>query len=74
MINPGVSLQLGRALLCLPFARQAAAFHHARYHGGFHSAASLAAAHAGMKFAIAHNIPAISQPKKTTPFHHIKQS
>jgi len=38
--------------------RQAAALHHARYRGGFHSAASLAAAQAGMKFAIAHNIPA----------------
>ena len=38
--------------------RQAAALHHARYRGGFHSAASLAAAQAGMKFAVAHNIPA----------------
>ena len=40
--------------------RQAAALHHARYGGGFHSAASLAAAQAGMKFAVAHNIPAFS--------------
>jgi len=40
---------------------QAAAFHHARYRGGFHSAASLAAAQAGMKFAIAHNIPVFGQ-------------
>ena len=38
--------------------RQAAALHRARYRGGFHSAASLAAAQAGMKFAVAHNIPA----------------
>jgi hypothetical protein len=38
--------------------RQAAALHHARYRGGFRSAASLAAAQAGMKFAVAHNIPA----------------
>jgi hypothetical protein len=29
-----------------------------------HSAASLAAAQAGMKFAIAHNIPAFGQTKK----------
>jgi hypothetical protein len=41
--------------------RQAAALHHARYRGGFHSAASLAAAQAGMKFAVAHNIPAFGQ-------------
>ena len=41
--------------------RQAAALHHARYRGGFHSAASLAAAQAGMKFAIAHNIPALPE-------------
>ena len=39
--------------------RQAAALHHARYRGRFHSAASLAAAQAGMKFAVAHNIPAL---------------
>jgi hypothetical protein len=39
--------------------RQAAAFHHALYRGGFHSAASLAAAQAEMKFAVAHNIPAL---------------
>ena len=44
--------------------RQAAALHHARYRGGFHSAASLAAAQAGMKFAVAHNIPAFGQTKK----------
>jgi hypothetical protein len=46
--------------------RQAAALHHARYRGGFHSVASLAAAQAGMKFAIAHNIPAffLATPKK----------
>jgi hypothetical protein len=55
--------------------RQAAALHHARYRGGFHSAASLAAAQAGMKFAVAHNIPALAkQKKKTTPFHRIRQS
>jgi D-tyrosyl-tRNA(Tyr) deacylase len=54
--------------------RQAAALHHARYRGGFHYAASLAAAQAGMKFAIAHNIPAFGQTKKTTPFHRIWQS
>ena len=45
--------------------RQAAALHHARYRGGFHSAASLAAAQAGMKFAIAHNIPASPKPLMT---------
>jgi hypothetical protein len=44
--------------------RQAAALHHARYRGGFHSAASLAAAQAGMKFAVAHNIPALSGTSK----------
>jgi hypothetical protein len=44
--------------------RQAAALHHARYRGGFHSAASLAAAQAGMKFAVAHNIPVFSLPQK----------
>ncbi len=42
--------------------RQATALHHARYRGGFHSAASHAAAQAGMKFAIAHNIPALGPP------------
>ncbi len=47
--------------------RQAAALHHARYRGGFHSAASLAAAQAGMKFAVAHNIPALGQTKKKNP-------
>jgi hypothetical protein len=44
--------------------RQAAALHHACYRDGFHFAASLAAAQAGMKFAIAHNIPAFSRPQK----------
>jgi hypothetical protein len=49
--------------------RQAAALHHARYRGGFHSAASLAAAQAGVKFAIAHNTPALPRPQlKTTDF------
>jgi len=43
--------------------RQAAVLHHARYRGGFHSAASLAAAQAGMKFAVAHDIPALSCPQ-----------
>jgi len=41
--------------------RQAAALHHARYRGWFHSAPSLPAAQAGMKFAVAHNIPAFFQ-------------
>jgi len=31
-----------------------------RYRAGFHSAASLAAAQAGMKFAVAHYIPAMA--------------
>jgi len=44
--------------------RQAAALHHARYRGGFHSAASLATAQAGVKFAIAHNTPALSRAEK----------
>jgi hypothetical protein len=49
--------------------RQAAALlHHARYRGGLHSAASLAAATAGMKFAVAHNIPAFYRTKKTLLF------
>ena len=47
--------------------RQAAALHHARYRGGFHSAASLVAAQAGMKFAIAHNIPTFDQMLKEQP-------
>jgi hypothetical protein len=44
--------------------RQATALHRARYRGGLHFAASLAAAQAGVKFAIAHNTPALSQPQK----------
>ena len=48
--------------------RQAAALHHARYRGGFHSAASLTAAQAGMKFAVAHNIPALATIIKTPHF------
>jgi len=47
--------------------RQAAALHHARYRGGFNSAASLAAAQAGMKFAVAQNIPAFAKQKENNP-------
>ncbi|MDB4903585.1 MAG: hypothetical protein JWQ63_2866 [Mucilaginibacter sp.] len=47
--------------------RQAAALHRARYRGGFHFAASLAAAQAGMKFAVAHNIPAFPNTNKKEP-------
>ena len=48
--------------------RQAAPLHHALC-AGFQYAASLAAL-AGMKFAVAHNIPALA-PNKTPLFHCI---
>ncbi len=44
--------------------RPATTSHHARYRCGFHSAASLAATQAGVKFAAAHNTPALSRPNK----------
>jgi len=42
--------------------RQAAALNHARHRGGFHFAANFATAQARMKFAVAHNILAPTNP------------